>query len=390
MNYTLEIIETCIDHVSKKILNKGEYKKQLGDYDLDYEKFGVLVYIDDSLSEILTEEDFFSEILGNRQNIIDSALCYPSYMANGDMGIKLMQDNDIHSHFIDIPIELDIETRGFFSKKYQVRELSCSLSMLKFSKADFSLLSIDNEHLELEIERAKNGDSGSQFLVGLYYFLGLNGIEKNTEEGFYWLKVAAESSNIHAICMVGSLYCSESIEHKNIKEGLELLNESAENGHLYSQLMLGNLYFEGRLVEIDYCKSEYFYLKASKQNSKLASHQLGNMFYEGILGNKNFKKAYEFYFKSANLGMPESQFNMSLMYAKGEYVDQNFKAAETWMIKASSLGMPEADYNLFKLYCRDHEGVPKNDREALHWLRNAADKGHAEAKEKLSKLGEKI
>ena len=388
MNYSFEIIDICMKHVSKLMLNRGEYKKKITDQDLKYEQFGTVIYVDDSFSKIFTEEDFYSEIQDNRKNIIESALCYPSYIDGGDWGVKLMKDNGLYAHFVDIPVDLNVISEGFFSKKYEITKLSFSLSKLKLRKGDFNLLGIDDNQLKSEIERAKNGDLDSQYLIGFHYLLGLRGIEKNIEKGFRWLEMAADHSNIHAQYMLGSSYCSETFEYNNIKKGVKLLNESAKNGHLQSQLLLGKLYHEGQLVEPDLTKSEYWLLKASKQNSSIAIHQLGNWYYTGEIGNKDMEKAYGFYLKSANLGNPESQFNISLMYAKGEHVEQDFNASKEWMMKASKKGMAEADYNLFKLYYHDHEGLPKDDKQALYWLRKAGERGHSEAKQYLSKLGE--
>lgn len=81
-----------------------------------------------------------------------------------------------------------------------------------------------NEFAEC-LEKAKNGDSNSQFLIAEKYFLGI-GIEINKKEALYWYFEASENGDKRASKKLGDLMYYGEIFNKDIEEAKNFYNES--------------------------------------------------------------------------------------------------------------------------------------------------------------------
>ena len=72
--------------------------------------------------------------------------------------------------------------------------------MQKFDEGDTS------EALELLKEASEMGSVGAQFNLGLFYYQGAGGIEKNPEEAARWFSMAAENGDAEAQYQLGMMY----------------------------------------------------------------------------------------------------------------------------------------------------------------------------------------
>ncbi|WP_244060847.1 tetratricopeptide repeat protein, partial [Aeromonas caviae] len=69
-----------------------------------------------------------------------------------------------------------------------------------------------------------------------------------------------------------------------------------------------------------------------------------------------------------------AQFNLGLIYAKGQGVPQDDKQAVIWLRKAAEQGNVEAQNNLAVLYA-EGQGVPQDYKQAHAWFSVAAANG---------------
>jgi len=97
-----------------------------------------------------------------------------------------------------------------------------------------------------------------------------------------------------------------------------------------------------------------------------------------LMADDAAKKKFEEARAKAERGDVASQWNLGLMYANGEVVEQNFKEAMKWFHKAAE--RDEANqYLLGMLYLNS-----ARTKEAVNWLRKAADQRYPLAQKELS------
>jgi len=282
--------------------------------------------------------------------------------------------------------------------------------------------------------KAENGDSSSQYMIGLHYLTG-NEVEENPVEGRRWIKLAAENGDLGAQLRYG----------KNLPdyvEGLKWIEKSAKGGELEAQVFLGELNrtYNNDYVEYDIEKSIFWLKKASnndehgkydgpfrlflmfengdgvEKDAKLASHWLNeaqkktflgaeDLYYYGIQF-RTFNDGFKYIRLSAEMGYPEAQSELGDIYSMGYeafnspkigriIVKKDGKKAIKWLRLAARKGFTDAYYQLGFIYelgiFKDgaKEGdlwdIPKNKIEAVKYYRWAARAGHLKAKEKLNR-----
>ena len=89
----------------------------------------------------------------------------------------------------------------------------------------------------------------------------------------------------------------------------------------------------------------------------------------------------------AEKGDAAAQFALGLMYDVGQGVPKDEAEAVKWIRKAADQEHARAQYNLGVMYA-DGQGVPKDEAEAVKWYRKAADQGDAKAQSLLGLMYE--
>jgi TPR repeat protein len=80
-------------------------------------------------------------------------------------------------------------------------------------------------------------------------------------------------------------------------------------------------------------------------------------------------------------GASGAQVNLGVMYYNGQSVPQSHREAVTWLRRAAEQGTPSRSTTSGS--CTTAEGVPQNHREAVAWFRRAAEQGDADAQYNL-------
>lgn len=89
--------------------------------------------------------------------------------------------------------------------------------------------------------------------------------------------------------------------------------------------------------------------------------------------------------KSARLGLPDAQYEVGLMYANGIGVAQDFKQAIHWIRLSAERGHVPAQYLLATRYVSG-VAIERNEHQAFVWFLRAAAQGHPKAYFRLGKL----
>lgn len=122
---------------------------------------------------------------------------------------------------------------------------------------------------------------------------------------------------------------------KNYASAFPVLMEVALAGHPRAQALLGRTYQEGLGQAVDYKQAAEWFGKAAAQGHRAARFSLGNLYFEGDGVVKDQVKAIQLYRQSADQGYDQAEFILGLSYEFG------------W------------------------GGLPRDRRQAIHWLDKA-------------------
>ena len=78
---------------------------------------------------------------------------------------------------------------------------------------------------------------------------------------------------------------------------------------------------------------------------------------------------------------------LAYLYGKGQGVARNDVEAYHWYRRAAEAGNPFAQYNLGLIYAKGR-GIEKNSGEARKWYERAAEQGNERAEKALARLQE--
>jgi TPR repeat protein len=152
---------------------------------------------------------------------------------------------------------------------------------------------------------AEGGDPESQDQLSILYFTG-QGIEKDSDWGWYWQRHAAESSR------------------DSLKE-----------------LTVAQVYYFDRK---DPAEAAKWYRKAAEQGFGLAICAIGQMYEKGDGVIQDYVQAVNWYRRAAETGIGEGQYRLGLMYYEGQGVPQDYVAAYMWFNLAAA-GQPSVPPN---------------------------------------------
>jgi TPR repeat protein len=126
-------------------------------------------------------------------------------------------------------------------------------------------------------------------------------------------------------------------------ESVELVRDAALSGVHQAQVMFGQMLLDGELVERNPTWALHWFERAAKGGNLMAVNMVGRCFDQGW-------------------GVARSAV-----------------LAELWFRKAAERGLDWGMYNLATLLALGEGGVPQDRMESLHWLRQAAEQGHAKS-----------
>lgn len=91
--------------------------------------------------------------------------------------------------------------------------------------------------------------------------------------------------------------------------------------------------------------------------------------------------------RHAEAGDRVAQYNIGVLHQTGQFgAKADATEAVRWYRKSATQGYSNAQYNLGVMYLRG-EGVERNPKAAINWLRLAAEQQNPAAREALKKLG---
>ena len=294
-----------------------------------------------------------------------------------------------------------------------------------------------NEGIGIEINKSKavelfkkSSESGSlmgMFQHGLLVDKGAEGVNPDRELAFELFKRSAESGLSLAQYHLGISYMTGKGTDKDINEGFKYLLLAAQQEFPDAIYRIGSCYESGLGVQINEKVAFEYFKKASKLNAPTACYRLGLCYEENIgveENEENIKFAFESYLKGANLGHSGCQYNIGVCYGQGLGTEKNIEKAFEFFEKSSKqndlqaihvlagyyfngifvkenqiegfklwkIGATKGDFNsMFELYnCfLLGKGTGKDTKEAAIWLQKSAFEGSTRGQLKLSECYKK-
>lgn len=133
------------------------------------------------------------------------------------------------------------------------------------------------EYLQQLKQKALQGDTKSQLILGSKYSIGVRGTPKDTNEAIKWYKMAVAKGSNEALMSLGRCYLDLQNPNEAIKwysKALAMGNSNAKNliGECYQTL--GSRYLSGRGVEKDLNEAYAYYKLAAVNNNYFAKRYI--------------------------------------------------------------------------------------------------------------------
>lgn len=230
--------------------------------------------------------------------------------------------------------------------------------------------------------------------LGLCFLEG-KGVDQNTVSGLFWLMKVAEQGDIESQYEIARIFH----EGKNIKldkkkaiPWFEKMIETYSKKNAPSEkdkeltgmaaLCLGHLYYDGKDVLQDFPKARGYFLKATNHSISAGAYNLGKMYLQGLGGAVDKEAGVFLIEQAASLGLTNALFQMGSFYENGIYKPKDSNAALNHYREASEKGHVPSQYKEARLLLK--MGQEKERAKTL--LQAAADQNHTEAQFQLGML----
>jgi TPR repeat protein/CHAT domain-containing protein len=225
----------------------------------------------------------------------------------------------------------------------------------------------------------------AQSTLGIIYYSGLAGQNRNYEEAIKLFRRAAERNDALAQNNLGVMYEHGIGIKRDYAEAIKWYRKAAEHNISVAQTNLGLIYENGRGVIQDYAEAVKWYRLGAKQNYALAQANLGWMYENGRGVTQNDAEAVKWYRLAAEQNHASAQNNLGVMYEKGHGVKQDDVEAVKWYHMAAEQNNARAQNNLGWMYATGR-GITQNYIEAVKLYCLSAEQNYAQAQTNLGSM----
>jgi len=197
------------------------------------------------------------------------------------------------------------------------------------------------------LDAAKLGLPKAQGQVSSWYFIGINGVDKDLEQSFEWAKKAAEGGDRLGQFRLANFY-DEQIG--NLAEAIIWYERAANQGCSDSMYNLGHIYInDGCDLDRNYLqKAIFWYEKGANENNVRCLVKIGILFYKGIGVTKSNRTARDWFEKAVDSiddgseKWLEANFWLGKMMMRGEGGIEDMTGGIDLIQKAAYEGLPLA------------------------------------------------
>ena len=232
---------------------------------------------------------------------------------------------------------------------------------------------------------AERGHALAAADAGRKYELGDGPVAKNEEESVKWYKLASEFGDTHSTFKLGTMSeLGRGVPHDDAKAA-EYYRKAADRGSFFAMYALGLLVEAGRGVPRDDKQAAEWFKKSAERNYPRAKVNLGLLTASGRGVPRDEKGAVELYKQAAAAGDGVGSYWLAFATLGGHGVAKDDKEAERLFAEAAKNLRQAADRDgpaalkLSMMYGSGRGGLAKDEKQAVEWLRKAADLGEAMA-----------
>ena len=244
---------------------------------------------------------------------------------------------------------------------------------------------------KLAKQGADNKDMACIFWYGKLLHEG-KGITKDAQLGFDYLLRAAEADHAMGQYEVAKAYLEGNGVTKSADQGITWLTKAANNDVSNAQYLLARCFVSGEGVDVDFDQAALWFAvclpaghgTAFKKafDSSNAGEYYGTPFHAYLKGlkyysEKDFDRALEQFKAVEKAGFKEGKTMQGVIMANNDYAKYNLKKGIKALTKAAEESAMAA-YLLGGIY-EAGKGVDKDIKQALTYLRQAADAGYTPA-----------
>ena len=228
--------------------------------------------------------------------------------------------------------------------------------------------------IEALVKKADDGDSESQFLLGLCYAWGEKGMHKDLQKSYTYILKAAKQGQADAECQIGAWNLRGEIVEKNYREAVKWFLSSAQHNNSGGQFYLALCYENGLGVDKNLHTAKHWYNKAALQGLAEAQYRFAVL---SVVTEKKFtQESIKWLEKSAQQDNDEALYLLALCYKNGDGVKVDIPMAVKLLKKGVARNNPESQHELAMIYFHGMGGEKPNRPEAVRLLKAAASQGH--------------
>ena len=231
---------------------------------------------------------------------------------------------------------------------------------------------------------ADHGDADAMENLAICFMSG-EGVEKDLAKAEAWYVRASEAGNASATCALAACYYRGDFGQIDRKKAYEWSLKAAELGYGLAMLNLGIMYQEGEDVKRDVAKALAWFREAAGLGVADAMQALGRHYLAGDGEDEDRLEAEKWFVKAAETGDADAENALALYYYNGSFGKTDITKAKEWFCKAAKDGNSSGMFNLGLIFMNGADGVKKDVRNGIKYLRDAAEAGNSNA---MMRLGE--
>lgn len=238
------------------------------------------------------------------------------------------------------------------------------------------------------VELAKDGSPYFQGLLGIYLRSGESGCSVNIDLSRQWSEVSFKNAhpfgsyNLANIAMLEGDFAKAT---QYYQDAALLLQRKASDGDSIAMYCMGEIDFQ--VIPTNIPRALDWFKKSSGLGYPQAQATLGALYLKGLPGllPRNTKLGISLLSEAVRAKSLTARFNLGMAYLSGDGVPKDSKKAVQWLRVAEGQNFAEAQYTLGVLLIEGKEGLAKSTIEGLAFLQKAANKGHQLAARYLEK-----
>lgn len=231
----------------------------------------------------------------------------------------------------------------------------------KIPEEDFSEIShlAFNSYLKV---RSQEGDEEAQYLLGLAYYHGFQGLDVDLDKGFSLLIQSSNQGNIEAKVELGRI----SLVEENPENGMKYLQDAIVKGSLEALHLLALGFMHEQIPGRNYKDAISILEESADAGEPVSIRMIGEIYYDFVEETGSEEKAISLWRTSAEAGDEKAMRLLGMHYLFHEEDTYNDEAYE-WLKKAADELEPIACYRTGERYYKGL-GAEVDYDEAYHYF----------------------